>query len=178
MVAFFEKAALTIVERNGAFLALLDFLLFNLEHFYEVGVKLFCDGDSVSENIEFISFLQFPRSHFQSCNSNGFLLALLDNKDLSDLSITSFDTLDTISLSFQGDVFNFFQESVNQVVSFGGDSILYDDVIGLWGDSDSETDDFCVGKFGVLDVSRSGISDVSVEDIKVDFVGCLYFFGH
>ena len=178
MVTLLEKAALPIVERNCALLALFDFLLFNLEHFDEIGVKLFCDGDSVSENVELVSFLQFSRSHFHSCDRNGFLFALLDSEDLSDLSIASLDTFDTVSLSFQCDFLNLFQESVNQVMSFWGDSIFYNEVIGLWGDSNSKTDNLCVGKFGILDVSRSGISDVSVEDVQVDFVGDLDLFSH
>lgn len=53
-------------------------------------------------------------------------------------------------------------------MSFGYNSIINDDLIGFRGYSDSKSDNLCIGEFGVFDISRGGITDISIQDINVN----------
>lgn len=178
MVALLEKAALPFVEGNCAFLAFLDLLFFDLEHFDKVSINFLTYWNSIPENIKFVSFLQFSRSHFYPCNRNGLFLTFLDCVDFHDLGESSLDTFDAVSFSFQCDFLDFFQESMNKIMSFGSNTIFKDNAIGLRSDSDSKSDDFCVGKFGIFYVTRSGVPDVSIQDVNVNLIVSLYFLSH
>ncbi len=141
MVSLFIQPGLSIVEGDCALLSFLDLLLLYFEDFDKICIDSFWDRNSSSENVKLVSLLQFTRRNSQSCHCNCILLSFLYAVNLWNFSKPSFDSLDAVSLSLEWNIFNFFQKSVDELMSFWCDSSLNNGLFCLWCYSDSEGDE-------------------------------------
>ncbi len=61
---------------------------------------------------------------------------------------------------------------------FGCDSILDDGLFCFWGNSDSEGDDFGIGKFSIFDIPWGSVSNVGVDDVDCDLISLFDFLSN